>query len=386
MTEVNDIAGSIELSSDNKETVLDMALGLGAQTPVVKHVIKGYDTVTNIWQGLPEDPDAADIMMHVGNVAADAASFTAECALEAGAAVADPVNWLVENGLGMVLHLVSPLQDALHMVSGDGPALSAASDDFSAIGEGLVEYSNEFVRVADETLADWQGEASNAARNALADFAKGIEGVATSAGGVAQILKISSMIMTVVEEVIKAIITEFVSWLIWIWIPALASSWVTFGTSVATAMSASVAKAASAFSRVTSKMGKLGKLLDKIIEFFKKFVSKLAKLGERLGAKQTNYTELKDEMIKKVGELGRRGALKEAATESLKAGGSAALSSIAGIESPSDLKSSPLEVGKTVLDASRTIRDNISDATDAVDKGDIGSGASAQETRDLLDM
>src|SRR5690606_41943885 len=48
-------------------------------------------------------------------------------------------------------------------------------------------------------------------------------------------------------------------------------------------------KAASTFSRVTSKMGKLGKLLDKILEFFQKFGSKLVSLGEKLGVQPKNY-------------------------------------------------------------------------------------------------
>lgn len=268
------------------------------------------------------------------------------------------------------------------MVSGDGPALSDASDDFAAIGNGLVEYAGEFVRVADETLADWEGAASDAARNALADFAKGIEGVATSAGGVAQILKMSSMIMTVVEEVIKAIITEFVTWLIWIWVPALASSVVSFGSSVAAAMSASVAKAASTFSRVTSKMGKLGKLLEKILEFFKKFGSKMVKLGEKLGVEPKNYGDNVKEVVEQVG---RSGAMKTAVTESLKKGGGAVFNSTIGID-PTSTVDTAGEAGKTVLDHYGKLVDQTTDLKDIGDKGDIGSGTDVEETRDLLDM
>lgn len=382
MTEVSDIAGSIELNADNEDSFLDKAKSLAEQVPGAKQAIKGYDTVTNIWQGMPEDPDAADIMLHAGGVITDAAGFTAECAMEAGMAVLDPVGWLVDNGISIVLHLVTPLQDLLHMVSGDGPALSDASDDFAAIGNGLVEYAGEFVRVADETLADWEGAASDAARNALADFAKGIEGVATSAGGVAQILKMSSMIMTVVEEVIKAIITEFVTWLIWIWVPALASSVVSFGSSVAAAMSASVAKAASTFSRVTSKMGKLGKLLEKILEFFKKFGSKMVKLGEKLGVEPKNYGDNVKEVVEQVG---RSGAMKTAVTESLKKGGGAVFNSTIGID-PTSTVDTAGEAGKTVLDHYGKLVDQTTDLKDIGDKGDIGSGADVEETRDLLDM
>ncbi|EHY90071.1 WXG100 family type VII secretion target [Saccharomonospora azurea] len=382
MTEVTDIAGSVELKGDADTSFGDAALDFAKQTPVAKQAIKGYETVTDIWQGLPEDPDVADIMLHAGDVVTDAAGFTAECAMEAGMAVLDPVGWLVSNGLNMVLHLVTPLQDALHMVSGDGPALSTASDDFAAIGNGLVQYAGEFVRVADESLAEWEGEASDTARQALADFAKGIEGVATSAGSVAEILKMSSMLMTVVEEVIKAIITELVTWLIWIWLPALAASVVSLGSSVAAAMSASVAKAASTFSRVTSKMGKLGKLLDKILEFFQKFGSKLVALGEKLGVQPKNYGA---NVLDTVAEVGRGGAMRTAVTESLKKGAGKLAESTIGIN-PTGTADNGYQAGKTVVDHYGKLVDHVTNLKDAGDKGGIGSGATAEETRDLLDV
>ena len=87
MTEVTDIAGSVELKGDADTSFGDAALDFAKQTPVAKQAIKGYETVTNIWQGLPEDPDVADIMLHAGDVVTDAAGFTAECAMEAGMAV-----------------------------------------------------------------------------------------------------------------------------------------------------------------------------------------------------------------------------------------------------------------------------------------------------------
>ncbi|MEY7972077.1 WXG100 family type VII secretion target [Saccharomonospora xinjiangensis] len=380
--EVTDVAGSVELKGDAEKSFGDNALDLAKKVPVAKQAVKGYATVTNIWKGLPEDPDVADVMLHAGDVITDTASFAAECAMEAGMAVLDPVGWLVSNGLNIVLHLVTPLQDALHMVSGDGPALSTASGDFAAIGNGLVEYAGEFVRVADEALAEWQGEASDTARRALADFAKGIEGVATSAGGVAEILKTSSMLMTIVEEVVKAIITEFVTWLIWIWVPALASSVVSLGSSVAAAMTASVAKAASTFSRVTSKMGKLGTLLEKILEFFRKFGSTMVSLGEKLGVTPKNYGA---NVLETVAEAGRGGAMRTAVTESLKAGASQIAKSTMGID-PSGAPANGVQAGKTIIDHTGKLVDHTKGLKDASDKGGIGSGATPDETRELLDM
>jgi hypothetical protein len=54
-----------------------------------------------------------------------------------------------------------------------------------------------------------------------------------------------SMVMVVIEVVIKALISELVSRLITIWVPALASSVISFGGTVTAAMAASVGKVVS---------------------------------------------------------------------------------------------------------------------------------------------
>lgn len=385
MAEVTDVTADIELNAGQQETFGEWAKGVAGKVPIAEQAITGYETVTNLWQGLPEDPDAGDLLQHAGDVVSDATGFVTECAVEAGEIALDPVGWLIEKGLGIVLHLVTPLQDALHQVTGDGPGLSDASDDFNAIGEGLLEYAQEFTSVADDALNDWSGQASDAARHALADFAKGIEGVATSAGSVAQILKASSMIMTVVEEVIKSIITEFVSWLIWIWVPALAGAVFSFGASTAAAMSASLAKAASVTSKVTSKLGKLGKLLDKVLDFFKRFGSKMADLGKRLGAQPNNYRAFGDEVGQVVSEVGRGGAMRTAVTESLKKGGATAVEQTLGFN-PTSAQANAMESGTAVMDQLDTLQGHADDIQDYADKGDLGSGDSAARTRDYLDI
>ena len=90
-----------------------------------------------------------------------------------------------------------------------------------------------------------------------------------------------SMVMQVIEEVIKAIITELVSWLITIWLPALAASVISFGSSVAAAMTASIAKAASVLQKVTRYLGKFGKLLDTFIEFLAKYSTKIVEFTRK---------------------------------------------------------------------------------------------------------
>lgn len=383
MTEVNDIAGDVSLNADKESGFGDYAMGVAKNTPGVETAIKGVDTVTNFWQGIPEDPDAADVMLHGANCATDTAAFIAECGTEAATAVLDPVGWLVGHGLDFLLNLITPLQDALHAVTGDGPALEKASQDFQGIGDGLVEYSDEFRRVADEALADWNGDAAGAAKNALADFSAGIDGVSTSAGGVVEILKLSSMLMKVIEEVIKAIITEIVSWLIALWVPALAAAVPTAGASTAAAGAATAPKAAATISKVTSKLGKLGKILDDIFAFFQKFGSTMVKLGKRLGVKPNSLGAKADELAEITTNAGKIGKI---AAEAGKAGATKLSQETLGIDPTSPPGADPVDAAKTINDHYGKLTDHTRDLKAAADGGDTGSGASAEETEDNLRM
>ncbi|MBB3662161.1 MULTISPECIES: hypothetical protein [Prauserella salsuginis group] len=383
MTEVNDVAGDISLNADKESGFGDYAMDVAKNTPGVETAIKGVDTVSNYWQGLPDDPDAADVMLHGANCATDTAAFIAECGTEAATAVLDPVGWLVGHGLDFLLNLITPLQDALHAVTGDGPALEKAAQDFQGIGDGLVEYADEFRRVADEALADWNGDAAGAAKNALADFSKGIDGVSTSAGGVVEILKLSSMLMKVIEEVIKAIITEIVSWLIALWVPALAAAVPTAGASTAAAGAATAPKAAATISKVTSKLGKLGKILDDIFAFFQKFGSTMVKLGKRLGVKPNTLAGKADELAEITTNAGKIGKI---AAEAGKAGAGKLAQETIGIDPTSPPGDDPLQAAKLVNDHYGKLTDNTQGLKEAADGSNTGSGASAEETEDNLRM
>ncbi|WP_020662809.1 hypothetical protein [Amycolatopsis benzoatilytica] len=235
----------------------------------------GIKTILNAKENFGEAEGVGGIVSAGKELVSDGASFVTEAGSDVVSFALDPVGTLVSNGLDMLLEVIQPLQDALHFVTGDGPALGDASGDFDKIGEGFVSLAEEFVQSGDETLKDWEGEAGDAARAALAKFSQGIEGIGSAANAVAETLKMWSMVMEVIEEVVKAIISDLISTLIYIWLPALASALITAGSSVAAATTATIAKVAAAFAKVTKRLGKLGKLLEKFMAFLGKWAAKM---------------------------------------------------------------------------------------------------------------
>ncbi|HEV7975060.1 hypothetical protein [Amycolatopsis sp.] len=222
----------------------------------------------------------------ITSLASDGASFVSSC-MDVSSIATDPIGWLVGAGLNFLLSVVQPLQDAIQLVSGDGPALANAAGNFGAVGTGLQNYSKKFAEDAQTSLAQWEGPAAEAAARKLGEFANGINGIAGQAGDIAKLLQLSSMVMTVIEEFIKALLTEFITWLVMIWIPALAAAVPTFGGSTAAAGTATGVKGAQTGVRATKQVSKLQKLLDKIQEF-------LANLKKWFTDLSTNFKTIMD--------------------------------------------------------------------------------------------
>lgn len=187
----------------------------------------------------------------------------------------DPIGWLVGQGLNFLISVVQPLEDAIHFVSGDGPALSQASENFGAIAEGIGKLRETFDSDLSSAVQTWGGQTSEVAATKLGEFANGIDGVAGQAGELAEMLATSSMIMTIIEDIIKAILTELITWLIMIWIPALAAAVPSFGASTAAAGAATGVRVATTAGRVSKIVAKLRQFLQKIMEFLRNLGSRL---------------------------------------------------------------------------------------------------------------
>ncbi|WP_432849522.1 hypothetical protein ACQPXB_03910 [Amycolatopsis sp. CA-161197] len=379
------IADGVKLEHEGEGFVHD-ANEAAKKAPIIG---KGVEGVERGIKGFSEADDAGEFAAATGQMLQDGAGFVAGAAVDVASFALDPVGWLVSNGLNMLLELISPLQDALHFVTGDGPALKEAAGNFSEIGVGFVKLGDDFAKKGKEELRTWVGDGGNAARSSLDEFSEGIKGIGSTTGGVGETLQMWSMVMTVIEEVVKAIISELVSWLIYIWLPALAASIVSFGSSVAAAMTASIGKAAAFFSRITAKMGKLGELLEKFMAFLGKWSENLLKQGSKLspsGAGGMTPGMEKAATGALASATNSRGAATvEALKESVKAGGEEALKGVTGVKL-GDLDKGSAYNGKAGFDFANKAIDNTRDILESRGGSDAASYHSEEDTRENLDM
>lgn len=273
MAEVEHSAGGVTIKTGEKDTGTKAAEAV----PIVGNVIKSFDAGSKALQDGATESEVSGVISEGSGLIMSAT----------GAAIGiatDPIGWLVGQGLNFLISVIQPLEDAIHFVSGDGPALSQAAENFNEIGKGVEKLRTTFEEELKSSLQNWGGDASEAAGTKLADFAKGIDGVAGQAGELAQFLQMSSMVMTVIEDFIKALLTEFITWLIMIWIPALAAAVPTAGASTATAGTLTATRAVSTTSRATRMIAKLRKLFDSVLAFLRRLRTRMGNL--RNGFKQ----------------------------------------------------------------------------------------------------
>jgi len=408
MAEVEKVADGITVKSDDPNTVLGVNVDNAIKaTPFVgSGVTVGKDAVSVTKAVFAPQKDGADITLALGSIATDTASFIQSSSSTITEIATDPLGWLVGQGLNFLVNAVQPIQDAIHFVSGDGPALGVAAENFGAIATGLDKLAKNFGEVADDTLEDWHGDASDAAKTALGEFANGIEGVAGKSGDLARMLQLNSMLMSFIEDLIKAILTEFVTWLIMLWVPALAAAVPTCGASLSAAAPVSEVKAAQTTAKTTQKVSKLRELLQKVLAWLKKLQQQFAntKLGKSL-TKIAKENEGKDLLQKAVGDkgmIGKRWAkafenpvldaagkvdytktmLKAGATEALKKGGEAAVKGVLGYN-PANPGDNP---AKTLNDHLGKVNSHVKNAKKASDYDETGRDQSTEETREDLDF
>lgn len=276
MAETEHEAGGVTIKTGEKDT----STKVQEAVPFYGNVVKAFDAKSKTDDGATDS--------EVNALMSEGSGFIQSLSGAAIGIATDPIGWLVGQGLGFLISVCQPLEDAIHFVSGDGPALSQAAENFDAIGKGVVELRKTFEEELKGSLQTWGGEASEAAGTKLGEFAKGIDGVAGQAGELSYFLQMSSMVMTVIEDFIKALLTEFITFLIMIWIPALAAAIPTCGASTAAAGAGTAARAVSTGTRVTRTIAKLRKLLDDIMAF-------LRSLRTRMGNLRTGFRKAMDE-------------------------------------------------------------------------------------------
>ena len=145
--------------------------------------------------------------------------------------VEDPVAFLGEAGLGWLAGHFEPLVRLIEQVSGDPFRLESAAHAWRSMAAPVRDVGHEAYAVVRDRTADWRGSAADACRAQLARFEVTSVQVAAECVELAELLDASAKMMTAARQVVLAIVTGLLRWLVASWAIAQASAAVTAGAS-----------------------------------------------------------------------------------------------------------------------------------------------------------
>ncbi|RZS30507.1 hypothetical protein EV193_11627 [Herbihabitans rhizosphaerae] len=242
----------------------------GPAGPFAKLVYHGKDAAS-------ADGTAFDVAAVTG----DAVSLGYSCTSTAATIIADPLGWLLSQGINFAMTAIPPLKDLINVVSGNGDVLAAAAKEYGGVATDLDTMGRDLVDTCRKGVPEWDGQAAEAAEQRVARFATGTGGIAGKAGNVGQLLQMYSIVMKLVEDFIKGILSDLAEWMALTWIPALVAGPFTLGGSIAAAASATVIKATTAIRRALEKVTVLKKLIDKVRKILGRLKEALKRGGEK---------------------------------------------------------------------------------------------------------
>jgi uncharacterized protein YukE len=218
----------------------------------------------------------------------------AASAFDALGAVDDPLGALLSAGVGWLMEHVSFLREPLDKLAGDPGAIQAQANTWTNIGTELNKIKENYEAQVRGDIPQWDGDAAKAYRELAEELGGDIGSLGQAAGGVASGITLAGVLVGTERGIIRDLISTFIGKMIERALLALASSWCTFGASVAAFITDAVAEggilAGRCASRIATVLDKLGQLLGKLEKLggaVGKIAAKLSRLakvkGVRLG-------------------------------------------------------------------------------------------------------
>jgi Proteins of 100 residues with WXG len=196
--------------------------------------------------------------------------------------IEDPVVFLSEVGLGWLSAHFEPLVRLIEQVSGDPVRLESAAHAWRSIATPVREVGHASHAVVRSRTTDWQGSAANACRTHFARFESASDQVGDECVALADLLEASAKMMAAARQVVLAIITALLRWLVTSWAVAQASAGATAGASEAAFAAVAPVRIETAFWTAASKVALVEALIGAVREAVVKAVAFMIRVPRAL--------------------------------------------------------------------------------------------------------
>jgi hypothetical protein len=234
----------------------------------------GGSTVLHSWRFLGDlnSDDKYNIGTDVAMLATDASIAFLQVRADYAHLRADPLGLLIRAGMPFLLNAFYWTKSVTDWLTGDPIATGQAAYNFDSIAEGCRKLAADLGETVDRALSGtWHGTAADSARQRLTAMRDGITETAGGADRTAALLQLVSSLITDVETIIRAMITDVVTWAIVTWFSAQLAAAETFGASEVAAAERITAES----ERTAADVGRLMTSLTAMLRRISGLVSRL---------------------------------------------------------------------------------------------------------------
>ncbi|GLZ76785.1 hypothetical protein Afil01_15920 [Actinorhabdospora filicis] len=203
-------------------------------------------------------------------------------ALDFLSVVANPLKGLMVSGIGWLLDHVEFLQETIHFFTGDPYEVTALAATWTQLSVELNQAADEYEQVT-AGLTGWNGQAADGYMTVAGEFQVSLRGAAAWSQEVSRGIAMTGVVVATIKDLVVKLISDFVTQVIMVVVPAVASATVTFGASLASAMGWFWARLASVMASIGKQIAKLMKVCGKLAGRFGKMGGAIQKAGTKMG-------------------------------------------------------------------------------------------------------
>ncbi|SFP99017.1 hypothetical protein SAMN05421810_104123 [Amycolatopsis arida] len=201
--------------------------------------------------------------------------------------IANPLGSLLGAGIGWLIEHLEFLKEPLDDLAGDpGAIFGVAAVWGEQVRKEVGRIADDYQKAIQSEITSWSGDAADSYRRTANEIVEQIRSLDAASAAVAEGVKGSGQLVATVRGIIRDLIADVVAEIIIAAGAALATSWCSFGGSIAAFIGWSVARGAATAGKIAGKISKLLMKLANILSKFSKLrgaVQALGKLAKRFG-------------------------------------------------------------------------------------------------------
>ncbi|MDX8030960.1 hypothetical protein SK803_12090 [Lentzea sp. BCCO 10_0856] len=196
--------------------------------------------------------------------------------------IMDPVGALATAGIGWLIEHLSFLREPLDWLAGNGDKIKAAVGTWNQVSVAIAQIADEQNKAVQSQVGSWQEAAAERFRSSQGQLAAEITAVSKSCSAAAEQIATAGTITAAVRGMLRDLIAMFIYEVIRNAIIALASSYVSLGSSIAAFSAWAVGRGAAVLGKITQQIAKLMKVITRIAGRLKGLFVKLGDVLARL--------------------------------------------------------------------------------------------------------